>query len=209
VLTVIISPIKSLGLALALHLSTGNIPFERCLLEMPCDHNPESLVDVRGLYSYALVLTRNHADAEDLVQETYVRAMRRLRCLRAGSNLKAWLITILRNIWLNQLRQRRSRPLFVGLNGCDGVADSTADLSKNPYEICVSKMETSQIRIAIQNLPMESSEIILLREYEELSYREIASVLGCPVGTVMSRLARSRARLSTLLSNTLQPSERA
>jgi RNA polymerase sigma-70 factor, ECF subfamily len=176
---------------------------------MSCDHNPESLVNIGGLYSYALVLTRNHADAEDLVQETYVRAMGRLSCLRAGSNLKGWLVTILRNVWLNQLKQRQSNAHFVGLDDSEGVADSIADLSKNAYEICVSKRETSQIRSAIQNLPLESQEIILLREYEELSYREIASVLDCPVGTVMSRLARSRTRLRALLSKALQPSERA
>ncbi len=171
---------------------------------MPCDHDIESLVYIDGLYSYALVLTRNHADAEDLTRETYVRAMPALGCLRPGSSLKAWLFTILRNVWLNQLRKRGRGPRFVGLDDCNGVADSTVAQSKNGTY--VSKMEASQVRSAIQELPIESREIILLREYEELSYREIASVLECPAGTVMSRLARARAKLRTVLSETMEHS---
>jgi RNA polymerase sigma-70 factor (ECF subfamily) len=168
---------------------------------MSCDHDVDNLVNIDGLYSYAMVLTRNHAEAEDLVKETYVRAMRALSCLRPGSNRKAWLFTILRNIWLNQLRKRRG-PRFVGIDDCDGVRDSTAELSKDAYDSYVSKMEAGQVQSAIQMLPIESREVILLREYEELSYREIASVLDCPSRTVMSRLARARTELRTLLSET-------
>jgi RNA polymerase sigma-70 factor (ECF subfamily) len=167
---------------------------------MSCDHDVDNLVNIDGLYSYAMVLTRNHAEAEDLVKETYVRAMRALSCLRPGSSLKAWLFTILRNIWLNQLRKRRAGPRFVGIDDCDGVTDSTAELPKGAYDSYVSKMEAGQVRSAIQMLPIESREVILLRECEELSYREIASVLGCPSRTVMSRLARARTELRTLLS---------
>jgi RNA polymerase sigma-70 factor, ECF subfamily len=174
---------------------------------MSCDHDFDILVNIDGLSSYAMVLTRNRAEAEDLVQETYVRALRSLSRLRTDSNLKAWLFTILRNVWLNQLRKRRSGPLFVGLDDWDGVADRTAELSKNAYDTYVSKTEASRVRSAIQMLPIESREVILLREYEELSYREIASVLDCPSGTVMSRLARARTKLRTLLSETLQCSE--
>ena len=74
-----------------------------------------------GLYSYALVLTRNHAEAEDLVQETYVRAMQAMERLRAGSNIKGWLFTILKNIWLNQLRKRRNGPQMIEIEVGDGV----------------------------------------------------------------------------------------
>jgi len=175
---------------------------------MHCDHDTESLANINGLYSYALVLTRNHAEAEDLVQETYVRAMPALSRLRAGSNLRAWLFTILRNVWLNQLRRRGNGPQFVGLDDCNGVANSTVEQSKNAYETCVNKTEASRVQSAIQELPLEFREIILLREYEELSYQEIASVLDCPAGTVMLRLARARTKLRTMLSETLQYSER-
>jgi RNA polymerase sigma-70 factor (ECF subfamily) len=159
-----------------------------------------------GLYSYALILTRNHAEAEDLVQETYLRAMQAMGRLRAGSNLKGWLFTILRNVWFNQLRKRRNGPQMVEIEVGDGVANSILEPSKDSYDLYVSKMETEQVRAAIQGLPVEFREIILLREYEDLSYMEIASVLDCPVGTVMSRLGRARAKLRALLSDTLKRS---
>ena len=157
-----------------------------------------------GLYSYALVLTRNHAEAEDLVQETYVRAMQAMERLRAGSsNIKGWLFTILRNIWLNQLRKRRNGPQMIEIEVWDDVANSVAEPSKDAHDLYVSKMEAEQVRAAIRELPLEFREIILLREYEDLSYQEIANLLGCPVGTVMSRLGRARAKLRTLLAATL------
>src|SRR5260370_40718235 len=77
-----------------------------------------------GLYSYALVLTRNQAEAEDLVQETYVRALQAMGRLRAGSNMKGWLFTILRNIWLNQLRKRRNGPQMIEIEIGDGGSNS-------------------------------------------------------------------------------------
>ncbi|HTF70760.1 MAG TPA: sigma-70 family RNA polymerase sigma factor [Edaphobacter sp.] len=157
-----------------------------------------------GLYSYALVLTRNHAEAEDLVQETYVRAMQAMGRLRAGSNMKGWLCTILRNVWFNQLRKRRNGPQIVETEVGDDVANSIVEPSKDSYDLYVSKMEAEQVRAAIQELPVEFREIILLREYEDLSYLEIASILDCPVGTVMSRLGRARAKLRVLLSGPLK-----
>ncbi|HTF62811.1 MAG TPA: sigma-70 family RNA polymerase sigma factor [Edaphobacter sp.] len=156
-----------------------------------------------GLYSYAMVLSRNHAEAEDLVQETYVRAMPAMRRLRADSNIKGWLFTILRNIWFNQLRKRRNGPQMIEIDVGDGIANSIVEPCKNSHDIYVSKLEAEQVRAAIQQLPLEFREIILLREYEELSYQDIASVLDCPVGTVMSRLARARAKLRALLSANL------
>ena len=177
---------------------------------MSWDHTGDGKTDTMGieyldgLYSYAMVLSRNHADAEDLVQETYVRAMQAMRRLRADSNIKGWLFTILRNIWFNQLRKRRNGPQMVEIEVGDGVANSIVEPSKNSHDLYVSKLEAEQVRAAIQELPIEFREIILLREYEDLSYREIASVLHCPVGTVMSRLGRARAKLSTLLAATLK-----
>src|SRR3981081_296279 len=155
-----------------------------------------------GLYSYAMVLSRNHAEAQDLVQETYVRAIQAMGRLRAGSNMKSWLFTILRNIWFNQLRKRRNGPQMVEIDVWDDVANSVAEPSKNSHDLYVSKLETEQVRAAIQELPVQFREIILLREYEDLSYREIASILHCPVGTVMSRLGRTRAKRRTLLAAT-------
>ena len=89
--------------------------------------------------------------------------------------------------------------LVLRLQG-DGLANSIAEPTKNSHDLYVSKMEAEQVRAAIQELSLDFREIILLREYEELSYQEIAYVLDCPVGTVMSRLGRARARLRTLLA---------
>jgi RNA polymerase sigma-70 factor (ECF subfamily) len=152
-----------------------------------------------GLYRYAMDLSRNHEEAEDLVQETYIRAMQAMRRLRADSNIKAWLFTILRNIWINQLRKRSNGPQMVEIDVGIGVANSIIEPSKDSHDVYVSKLATEQVRAAIHDLPAEFRQIILLREYEDLSYREIASVLSCPVGTVMSRLGRARAKLRTLL----------
>jgi RNA polymerase sigma-70 factor (ECF subfamily) len=168
--------------------------------------NATGIEHVDGLYGYALVLTRNHVEAEDLVQETYVRAMQAMERLRAGSNMKAWLFTILRNIWFNQLRKRRNGPQIVEIDVGGDAANSIIEPSKDSYDLYVSKMETEQVRAAIQELSVELREIVLLREYAELSYLDIATVLDCPVGTVMSRLARARANLRALLSNTLNRS---
>ena len=159
---------------------------------------------VDGLYSYAMVLTRNHAEAEDLVQETYVRAIQAMGRLRPDSNMKGWLFTILRNIWFNQLRKWRNGPQMVEIEVGDGGANSIVEPSKDSYDVYVSKMEAEQVRAAIRELPADFREIILLREYEDLSYLEIASILDCPLGTVMSRLGRARAKLRAALSETLK-----
>lgn len=154
---------------------------------------------IDGLYGYALVLTQNRADAEDLVQETYVRAIRAMGRLRADSNVKGWLFTILRNIWLNELRQRRKAPEMVDIEA-DAETPSLLDGSTtSPHDAYVGALERRHVREAIQHLPEEAREVILLREWEELSYQEIATVLDCPVGTVMSRLARARSKLRDLL----------
>jgi RNA polymerase sigma-70 factor, ECF subfamily len=154
---------------------------------------------LNGLYSYAVVLSRNCTEAEDLVQETCLRALRAMERLRPDSNIKSWLFTILRNIWLNRLRHSRTAGEVVELDLDGNGANQAVDTAKDAYASYVSNVERERVRQAIQQLPSEFREIILLREYEELSYEEIASLLGCPPGTVMSRLARARAKLRELL----------
>src|SRR6202023_1638333 len=90
---------------------------------------------IDGLYGYAMALTRNHAEAEDLVQETYVRAMQAMRKLRADSNIKGWLLTILKNIWFNQLRKRRNGPQMIEIDVGDGVASNIKEPSKNSHDL--------------------------------------------------------------------------
>jgi RNA polymerase sigma-70 factor (ECF subfamily) len=160
-----------------------------------------------GLYSYAVVLSRNRTEAQDLVQETCLRALRAMERLRPDSNIKSWLFTILRNIWLNQLRQLRTAREVDDIDPGEESANVAVEPGKDPYAIYLSNIEREQVRHAIQELPLEFREIILLREYGELSYEEIASLLNCPLGTVMSRLARARSKLRDLLV-VVSPSQR-
>jgi RNA polymerase sigma-70 factor (ECF subfamily) len=169
----------------------------------PREGQRQPTIDLReyvdGLYSYALVLSRNRTEAEDLVQETCLRALRAMERLRPDSNAKSWLFTILRNIWFNQLRRWRTAPEMVELDLDGNGPNKAADTAKDPHATYVSNIEQEQIRAAIHQLSQEFREIIILREYEELSYQEMATVLECPVGTVMSRLARARSKLRDLL----------
>ena len=152
-----------------------------------------------ALYSYAMVISRDPTKAEDLVQETYARAVRAIGSLRENSNVKSWLFTILRNIWLNQLRQQRSAPKLIELDVDESTADLAIEKSEDPLTSYISTMERERVRQAIQRLPRQFREVIVLREYEELSYDEIATLLRVPAGTIMSRLARARSKLRELL----------
>ena len=152
-----------------------------------------------GLYGYAMTLTHNQAEAEDLVQETYVRAMGAFGRLRPGSNLKSWLFTILRNIRFNQIRDSRSKPRSVETDGPRSAPEFEDKSSKDPLFLYLAKVRQADVRKAIEELPAVYREVIVLREFEELSYREIAQILDCPCGTVMSRVKRARERLKELL----------
>jgi RNA polymerase sigma-70 factor, ECF subfamily len=157
-------------------------------------HGSETLQYIDHLFRYAMVLSRNRSEAEDLVQETYVRALGAVERLRPGSNVKVWMLTILRNVWRNQLRSQRAAPKTVEL---DSERVPTFD---DPHTVLVTNMEGELVREAIRQLSEDAREIILLREYEDMSYQEIADFLDCPLGTVMSRLGRARARLRILIS---------
>lgn len=158
---------------------------------------------IDGLYSYALALSRNRVDAEDLVQETYVRAIPAVRRLRKESNVKSWMFTILRNIWLNRLRQPHVAVQISGTDINQVLPEFRAPSAKDPHSLLLTSLDQDQVRQAISRLPLESREIILLREFEDLSYQEIARVLKCPIGTVMSRLGRARSKLRALLCSAL------
>ena len=158
------------------------------------------LSHIDALYRYGMVLSCNAAVASDLAQETYVRVLNFRNKLRGDNNIKSWMFTILRNIWLNQLRKDR---ISQGLTerDCADVMELAAGLQHDPHQQLMRKAEAERVREAIRQLPDDFREVILLREYEDLSYREIAELVGCPVGTVMSRLARARVRLRELLKD--------
>jgi len=170
----------------------------------PVNGQPPQRIDfsdyLDGLYGYAMVLSRNSAEAEDLVQETCLRALRAMNRLRSADSAKNWLFTILRNIWLNQLRHRHTAPDLIELDADRSGRSQPVDGTQDPHGDYVIQIEREQVRVAIEQLPLESREILILREYEELSYQEIADLVGCPIGTVMSRLARARSRLREFLS---------
>ena len=156
----------------------------------------DALEHLDALYGYAIALTRDPADAEDLVQDTYVRAASATNQPEPDSNLKAWLFVIMRNAWLNQLRHRNSGPRFVELDVNEKPRDETHD---SPHVIYLRKLEREQVREAIECLPDPYREIVVLRDIEGFTYQEIATVLECPAGTVMSRLGRARGKLRKLL----------
>ncbi len=147
-----------------------------------------------GLYSYARVLTRDPSKAEDLVQETYVRALGAARWPEPGA-LKAWLFIILRRLWLNQLRHARCRPEFVSFDTEMELDQQLGESSGDPQVIHLRLTEDEAVRAAIKRLDPPHREVVVLRDLEGFSYKEIAEILDCPVGTVMSRLNRARAYL--------------
>jgi len=148
---------------------------------------------IDSLYGYALTLTRDATEAEDLVQETYVRAASAANRPDADSNLKGWLFVIMRNAWLNQLRHKNNGPHFVELEMTEPEAHET------PHVVYLRKLERQQVRQAIESLPDAYREIVVLRDIEGFTYQEIATVLDCPAGTVMSRLGRARGKLRKML----------
>jgi RNA polymerase sigma-70 factor (ECF subfamily) len=160
----------------------------------------DALQCIDGLYGYAMALARNEAEAQDLVQETYLRALRAFARLRPDSNLKAWLFKIMRNLWLNQLRRRRGELALASLHEPPNDAlELEAKSSDDPLLLYLAKITQVDVRKAVENLPAVYREVILLREFEELSYEEIAQLVDCPLGTVMSRLSRARRLLKHAL----------
>jgi len=164
------------------------------------DFRQAALEHLDALYGFAMVLTRNRAEAEDLVQETYLRASRAFGRLVPDSNLKSWLFVIMRNIRLNQIRHKNSGPQFVEIDAEDESGRQWLDdAASDPHTVLVQKVEREQVRTAIERLPVHYREVILLREIEGFSYQQIAHILQCPAGTVMSRLGRAREQLRALL----------
>jgi len=154
-----------------------------------------ALEHIDALYGYAMTLTRDTTKAEDLVQETYLRAAGAANRPDNG-NLKGWLFVIMRNAWLNQVRHENSGPHFVDLDNESPIDE----VQENPHVVYLRNLEREQVRQAIGSLPDAYREIVVLRDIEGFTYQEIATVLDCPAGTVMSRLGRARGKLRKLLS---------
>jgi RNA polymerase sigma-70 factor, ECF subfamily len=159
----------------------------------------EALASVDSLYRTALRLTRVPADAEDLVQETYLKAFRAADQFEPGTNLRAWLFTILHNTARNRARDRAREGVTVDSDAVDQAADAPSyGLSApvaTPEALLLRETLTPELQAAVDELPEAFRQAVWLRDVEEFSYAEIADMLNIPVGTVMSRISRGRRML--------------
>lgn len=159
-----------------------------------------------SLYSAALRMTRNPSDAEDLVQETYLKAYRAFGSFQEGTNLKAWLYRILTNTFINSYRARRRRPeqteldevedlyLYRRLGGLEAVS-----AGRSAEEEVLEHFTETEVKEAVESLPEQFRMAVLLADVEGFAYKEIAEILDVPIGTVMSRLHRGRRALQKAL----------
>ena len=170
------------------------------------DFAEQAMPHADALYSAAMRMTRNPADAEDLLQETYLRAYRGFGGFREGTNLKAWLYRILTNTYINRYRAKQRRPeetdlsegedfyLYRRLGGLEA-----ASASRSAEDEVLDLFTETEVKDAIEELPEQYRLAVLLADVEGFAYKEIAEILEIPIGTVMSRLHRGRRRLQERL----------
>ncbi len=159
-----------------------------------------------GLYSAAMRMTRNAADAEDLVQETYLKAFNAYERFETGTNLKAWMYRILTNSYINAYRKKQRRPDESDIDDIEalylyrrlGGAES-AVLSRSAEDELLEMFGEDEVKLALEDLPEHYRMPILLADVEGFAYKEIAEILDVPIGTVMSRLHRGRKQLQKRL----------
>jgi RNA polymerase sigma-70 factor (ECF subfamily) len=168
-----------------------------------CD---ETLTHLEAMYAVACKLTRNPTEAEDLVQDAFVKAMRARQQFQAGTNLKAWLFRILTNTFINKYRRGGLERSVLDGPDADPLADgwvsaSTMRQLRDPESLALMPIVQDEIRRALDALPAEFRLAVVLCDVEEFSYEEIARMMGCPIGTVMSRLHRGRKLLQRALYN--------
>jgi RNA polymerase sigma-70 factor (ECF subfamily) len=173
------------------------VPF--AVLE-PREFEKEALAHAPALYA----MTRRPADAEDLVQDALLKAMRARHQFEAGTNLRAWLLRILTNTFINKHKRGQLERSLLGAEDLDPVSDgwmsaSTLRALRDPETQVLRPVLEEEIRQALDRLPEDFRMAVLLVDVEELSYKEAAAALGCPVGTVMSRLHRARRLLKAEL----------
>ncbi len=166
----------------------------------------EALTHMDAMYGVACKLTRNPTEAEDLVQDAFVKAMRARSQFHAGTNLKAWLFRILTNTFINKYRRGGLERSVLDGPDADPLADgwvsaSTMRQLRDPETLALMPLVEQEIQRALDALPAEFKMAVILCDVEEFSYEEIAQIMGCPIGTVMSRLHRGRKLLQRTLYN--------
>ena len=167
-----------------------------------------ALPHIDALFNLALKLTRNPKDAEDLVQETFLRAYRFFDSYKPGTHIKAWLFRILRNTFINRYRAAKARPEEVDFSKIEAVYDKLvqddflhANQPQTPERVVLDGVVDAEIQEAIDALAEEYRTVLILAVVEEMAYKEIAAVLKIPIGTVMSRLHRGRKQLQLALTD--------
>jgi RNA polymerase sigma-70 factor (ECF subfamily) len=163
-----------------------------------------ALQHLEPMYSAALRLTKNERDAEDLVQDTFMRAYRFFDKFERGTNMKAWLFKILTNTFINRYRRRvKERTVVEGAERETVherfISRDATEYAANPEQYFFERLLSDDILGAIDQLPIDFRLVVILADLQEFSYKEIAEILGCPVGTVMSRLYRGRKLLQKML----------
>ena len=156
-----------------------------------------ALPHLNAAYNLARWLARNERDAEDVVQEAYLRALQHFRSFKGG-DARPWLLAIVRNTYYTWIRHNRAPEHSTPFD--EGTYTETPDDS-DPEMLLLKEEDKQMLRQALEKLPDDFREIIVLREFEELSYKQIAAVVEIPLGTVMSRLARARRRLGEIIAN--------
>jgi len=166
----------------------------------------QALTHMAGLYSAALRMTRNPADAEDLVQETYLKAYRSFASYEEGTNLRAWLYRILTNTYINTYRAKQRRPTEADLDEVEDLylyrrigALEAATASRSAEDQLMDMFTDDEVKDAMEALPETFRMAVYLADVEDFSYKEIAEILDVPIGTVMSRLHRGRKAMQKAL----------
>jgi RNA polymerase sigma-70 factor (ECF subfamily) len=168
------------------------------------DFEAAAMPFVDALYNTAYRMTRNSEDAEDLVQETYLKAYRYYDKFEEGTNFKAWLFKIMKNTFINNYRKKQQAPALSDFAEIEEsfetqVNEDTARQTKNPEEELLENVLDEDVQKALDKLPPDYRMVVLLADLEGFSYKEIAEILEVPVGTVMSRLYRGRRLMETAM----------
>ena len=171
------------------------------LQEKLCRFEEQISPHLKSAYNLAKWLTRSHEDAEDIVQEAFLRAFSAFESFR-GEDAKPWLLTIVRNTSMTWLKRNRNAGATIRF---EDVLEDPSEGSPDPEEILLIACDREQVRQALEQLPLDFREAVVLREMEGLSYREISTAIGVPLGTVMSRLSRGRDWLKRILSTPSTP----